>query len=499
MRRATRHSAALIGAFVATAILNYAFGVAMSWFFTPAQYGVLGVAQSLLLLAGLAVGSGFAWTTAHQVAGSGVTDETRRRFRTAWLANVGLGLVAGGGAWGAYAAGWLSLGPAYSPVMPLLGVTTILLAARSVVNGAVQGLFRFDALAVNRVGEVVVKAVAGLALVVVGMGVAGVVAGFALGAAIALAHSLWVARRAHLWRGRGWLDWNVIPATMPLYLGMLGTALMLNLDILGLKFFAPAGTGDELAGFYQAAVILARTPVFVAQSLTPLLFSYAAGASGQAVGGAQETRNYVREALQVWLRLLLPSGLMLVVAPGSALTLLFPDHYQAAAPALRVAAMGAVLLALVTLLVAVFQAAGDRRRPAIAAGMATVVQIGVLAWLVPQWGTLGAAVSLLTAGGLALLGLLPGLVPHLPPLLAGEREQLWPGVWQTLLPLLALVLPLVLLPDGGRGMALLKFSLAGLLYVSTLMAVHPWAPGDSKHPLTNVFNQFVETLIGVDR
>jgi O-antigen/teichoic acid export membrane protein len=46
----TTHSAVLVAAYLGTSVLNYAFGVALSWFFAPEQFGVLGVAQSLLLL-----------------------------------------------------------------------------------------------------------------------------------------------------------------------------------------------------------------------------------------------------------------------------------------------------------------------------------------------------------------------------------------------------------------------------------------------------------------
>ncbi|HSM57323.1 MAG TPA: hypothetical protein VK879_14320, partial [Candidatus Sulfomarinibacteraceae bacterium] len=93
MERAARHSALVIGAFLATSVLNYIFGVGLSWFLEPAQYGVLGVAQSLLLLAALVVSAGFSWTANRDVAAAGVNANTRTRFRTAWLANVGLGVL----------------------------------------------------------------------------------------------------------------------------------------------------------------------------------------------------------------------------------------------------------------------------------------------------------------------------------------------------------------------------------------------------------------------
>lgn len=493
---ATKHSAFLITAFVAIAILNYLFGVALSWFFTPAQFGVLGVAQALLLLTALIVGSGFAWSAAHDFAASGVTSETRRRFRAAWLANVALGLSLGAGLWIAYALDWLPLGPAYRTVMPLIGLTTILLAARSVVNGAVRGTYSFGSLAVNQVGEVVIKAGTGLVLVVAGFGVPGVMAGFALGTTAALVHSFWISHPVRLWRGKGWADRGVLIATAPLFVGMLGTALILNLDILGLKLLSPPGRGDELAGFYQAAVILARAPVFVAQSLSLVLFSYIARTKGPLQTVERPAGSYMQGAVRTWARLLLPVSLALALAPRAALSIFFPSRYQAAAPALQLAAAGGALLTLVTLLSPAFQAAGDRRRPAIAAGLATVSQLIVLIWLVPRWGAVGAAFSLLAAGVVASIGLGPSVGEHLGPKFSNARRWRPLDFLRAALPMLALAVPLIMLPDGGPAAAILKFGLASLGYVTALIATHTWSINGSNRSAAHLFSQFVHILIG---
>ncbi|RMF34048.1 MAG: hypothetical protein D6759_06325 [Chloroflexi bacterium] len=491
MRNVTRHSLMLIASFFVTAGLNYAFGVTLSWFFLPDQFGVLGVAQSLLLLTALVVGSGFAWTAAHDLAAEGPTARTRRRFRAAWTANVLLGLLLAAGLEGAYLLGMLPLGPSYRLIVPLVGLTTVLLAARAVINGAARGLYRFGPVALNLAGEVVVKVIVGLALVALGGGVTGVMVGFALGTALALAHSLWIVRPARLWRGAGWFDRQAVVATAPLFLGMLGPALMLNLDILGLKLLAPAGQGDAMAGLYQAAVILARTPVFVAQSLTLVLFSYVAGSRAGEKAGT--TSRYREAAVRAWARLLLPAGLVLVLAPQTALTLLFPAHYRAAAPALRLAAVGGLLLALVTLLNGLFQAAGDRRRPALAAGLAIIAQVTVLVGLVPRWGTPGAALSLLVAGTVALVVLAPAILHR--SAFPMRRLAIVPLV-EGALPLLGLVLPLLLLPGGGRGAALAKLALAGLSYLTLLLLLRLRPAGRPHRPGVHPLVRLLQALVG---
>jgi O-antigen/teichoic acid export membrane protein len=495
MSQPAKHSLVLIVAYIAIATLNYAFGVLLSWFFSPAEFGMLGVAQSLLHLVALVAGSGFAWTAARDAAQGPVTDETRRRFRSAWLMNVVLGVFLGLGLWSVYVAGLLSLGVNYRYVIPLLSLTVILLAARSVFNGLARGLYRFEAVGLNLVGEVLVKIVVGLGLVALGFGVAGVMLGFATGAAASLLHAWWVIRPAQMWRGEGWFDKRVIGATLPLFASLLGTALMMNLDVLGLRMLSPAGQGDELSGLYQAAVILARTPVYLAQAMTLVLFSYASGRESRITGGVEPPSNHLVAALRSWSRFLVPAIIVLVIAPGTALSLFFPDHYQAADGALRVAAVGGGLLALVNLISGVLHARGQRRRPAVAAIVATVAQILVLLWLVPRLQVIGAGLSLVAAGSVALVSL---------------SSAYWSRLWwrrkvqmlrqpamlaRLLVPLLLLLIPLLLLPDGHRVLAIVKFTIAGSGYLIGLWMVERQRI-DSECPVPNRFFQFVQVVIG---
>ncbi len=499
MSSSTRHSAIFITAYIVTSLLNYTFGVALSWFFSPAQYGVLGVTQSMLLLMALAVGSGFSWTAAHDFASLGVTDDTRRRFRTAFLTNLLLGIFFAGLIWVAYQSRWLPLGPDYQPVIPLVGITVIILSGRAVVNGAARGIYYFSPVAVNLIGEVVVKVIVGLSFVVLGFSVAGVLGGFVAGAALSLAHSLWITRKARLWRGSGWFDRRVLRATAPLFIGVLGTALMLNLDILGLRLFSVPAQADQLAGIYQAAVILARTPVFIAQAITLVLFSYMAGATtDKGIGLTQnqsQNPDYLYSALKSWFHLLLPAGIALILAPRAALLVFFPSEYQSGAVALQIAALGAVVLALVTLLIGLLQAAGKRKVTSLVVGIAAMVQILSLILFVPRWGAYGAALTLLVAGLIAMIGLIPALKPQLNGSLAKLiREPL--QIVRLCLPLIVLALTLILIGEQSRAMALVKFGLAGILYLLTLFSLR-WqsAPGQ-RSPARYMLNHFVRVLLG---
>lgn len=494
MSKVTKDRLYLITAYFLTSGLNYAFGVALSWFFSPAEFGVLGVAQSLLLLLALAVGSGFAWTAAHDVASAGVNDGTRKKFRAAWLANLVLGIALAAGLWLAYDLDWLPLGPAYRTIIPLAGLTVILLAVRGVSNGAMRGLYRFGPLSVNLVGEVVVKVAAGIGLVALGWGVSGVMAGFVLGAGLSFLHSLAVIRPARMFEGRGWADRSVVSATVPLFISMLGTALMLNLDVLGLKLLAPVSQGDQLSGFYQAAVILARTPVFLAQALTLVMFSYAAAENSKTASGEGAGIADMAAALRAWLRFLLPIGLVMMVAPRALLGLFFPEQYLASSGLMQIAALGGLLLALVNLVNGILQARGSRSQAAAATALATLVQIVALVLLVPRWGAAGAAVSLVAAGGVALAGMLPA---GLPGLMAALRPAGLKGtsLLAAVLPLVALILPLVLIPDSSRLVILVKLVISAAAYGVVLLLVQAKHLDWNDRPLV-VFSQLVQVFLG---
>ncbi len=494
MGKATKHSAILITAFAITSLLNYVFGVALSWFLTPAQFGILGVAQSMLLLAALAVGSGFPWTAAQDLARAGSTANTRRRFRAAWSGNIGLGLLLACGLWAGYESGFLVLGSAYRQIVPLIGLATVLLATRAVINGAARGFYKFAEVAVNMVSDAILKVGIGLVLVAAGAGVAGVIAGFVLATTATLVHSFWMVKPEHLWSGGGWVDRQVMRTTLPLFLGMIGPALILNLDILGLKILAPATQGDQMAGLYQAAVILARTPVFVAQSLTLVLFSYVARTT--EVGDKGEAANYFKAAIKAWIRLLLPGALILILAPQTALGLFFPEQYQESILALRIAAAGGLMLALMTLLIGVFQAAGDQGQPAVIACVAIGIQITVLVTLVPRLGVSAAAVSLLAAGGTGAIGMILMIVYRFQVQPAKFLRTVASHVYRGGIPILALTTVLLTLPDGDRFQAFLKLSLAGMLYTIALLGTHltPSIPRD--RPVKHILSQFVNVLMG---
>jgi hypothetical protein len=137
MSSATKYSLFLIIAYLVTGS-ELRFQCCFSWFY-PAQ---LAYCVAILLVAGFNCRFGIAWTAA-QIWQKGVNDETRQRFRSAWIMNLITGLIIGSGLWLAYELDISNLGPAYQNIIPLVSITTGLLAS---VRSPMEVMQRFTAL-----------------------------------------------------------------------------------------------------------------------------------------------------------------------------------------------------------------------------------------------------------------------------------------------------------------------------------------------------------------
>ncbi len=86
----------LVARFAAGATLNYAFGLGLAWLLVPARFGVVSAVQNVLLLAAGLLNAGLPWALAIRVAKThGDHQAAKPEFRTALIANLGLGLVLG--------------------------------------------------------------------------------------------------------------------------------------------------------------------------------------------------------------------------------------------------------------------------------------------------------------------------------------------------------------------------------------------------------------------
>ena len=149
----------------------------------------------------------------------------------------------------------------------LVTATLPLLSLVAITRAAAQGCERFGALAGLLVVETGIKAVAGLGLVAAGYGALGGIAGFFIGAlGTALLGVVYIMRSLGV-RPWGVMERPELRTAGALFAALLGMALLLNLDTMGMKLLLPADR--SAVGRYQAGIILANMPYYLLTATIP--------------------------------------------------------------------------------------------------------------------------------------------------------------------------------------------------------------------------------------
>jgi O-antigen/teichoic acid export membrane protein len=396
----------LVTRFAAGALLNYAFGIGLAWLLVPARFGIVSAAQNVLLLASGLLSAGLPWALAIRVAKThGDPQAAKPEFRTALIANLGLGLVLGAAFMATQVSG-PRLVPTGSVVLDLIvAAEIVLLAVNSTLAGVAQGSRRFAGLGTMQGGEILLKCVAA-AVLVAGLhtGPAGVALSFFFGTAGSVL--IGVRTCQGLLPGRGPLaSFSFLADSGSIWFASASVTFLITADLLGLGVAGRAAgvTAAVLAG-YQACGLLARASFYVCDALADAVFPFIA--ASRSLKGKH--RWFVAAARWVPL-LIIPIQVALFAAPGPVVRSFLPPQYaQGAAYALlRVLAAGTLGALMTNMLMKSLFATGHGRQVGRLMPLAVVAEVAALMTLVPRFGALGAAYSYLLASYLSVILLLP--------------------------------------------------------------------------------------------
>ena len=396
----------LVARFAAGAVLNYAFGLGLAWLLLPARFGVVSAVQNVLLLAAGLLNAGLPWALAIRIAKThGDQQAAKPEFRTALIANLGLGLVLAA----AFMATQLSgsrLVPADSVVLDLLVAAEMaMLAVNSILAGVAQGSRRFAGLGAMQAGEILLKCAAAVVLVAgLHTGPAGVALSFLLGTAGSVLIGLRTCKG--LLPGRGPLaSFSFLADSGSIWFASASMTFLITADLLGLEVAGRAAgvTVAVLAG-YQACGLLARASFYVGDALADAVFPFIARSESLA----EKHRWFVAAARWVPL-LIIPVQAALVAAPGPVLRSFLPHHYSssAAQALLQVLAAGTLGALMTDMLTKSLFATGYGRQVGRRMPITVVTEVTALIFLVPRYGALGAACSYLLASLAGVILLVP--------------------------------------------------------------------------------------------
>ncbi len=403
---AARGSVILLLSFITVAGFNYAFAITMSYLLPVEDYGLLGVVQTILLFGSTVVGAGFPWALTRTIAATARPEAGAAVFQAALIGNAVIGLAIAVLLPLATWQGWLPFGSQYRVPMLLAGATIATLATTGVFTAMLQGLLRFGQLGLTRIAEVVVKFGAGILLVVLGYGGNGAVGAFLGAALLSTIFAAFALRGVPLWRSEGGLGTRLRELSRsvgPLFIGQICLAALINVDIIGLKLFSPAGLSDQFAGEYQAAVTLTRIPIYLTMALLNAVFPFI---SRQTPRSAL-ANSYATLALKYLLLFLVPLDFIFLIIPRPLIRFFFSAAFDTSATPMAIAAAGTIILVLLYGLAMLLQAAGQLRVQAWALPVTLAAELAALYILVPRLETRGAGLALALAGVCGLVLLLP--------------------------------------------------------------------------------------------
>lgn len=384
--------------FLIGAVLNYTYNIAMGWLLLPDQYGILGVAISFLTILSLFVTSAFPFTIAKFLSEDNEESVKHRVFKSSIVGNLSIALVISIIFYALYEFGIIHLGSTYWPFILLIILGLIFTSIGGLYASALQGMFRFKKLGMVSVINILTKLISAVLLVLLGFGAMGAFAGLIASSIAGLLLAVIFCSDFKYWKTDGWADKKIYSFALPMFFGTFFMTLLMNLDILGVKFLSEKVLSDTLTGYYRSALILAELPVFAVGALMSAMFPYISKYSST-------NNNYSNKTLKYAVLIICPVSIALFAIPSSMIALVFPPSYAAASDALGILALGMCLFVVITALSGIFQAMHRPRLPAIVLMLSIVVDIIALFFLVPRYGILGAAASTTIACFIGFFGL----------------------------------------------------------------------------------------------
>jgi O-antigen/teichoic acid export membrane protein len=413
-------------------VLNYGYALVLTRLLDVGAYSRFAAGQGLILSASTVAVVAVPWVLAQTLARAGSSVERGDAIRFTIVIGIGGGLVASAGV---AAVASQFAGPA---TLVALAVSTLLIFASTVTVGWLQGFERLRTLSALTVGEAGLKTGAGLVLAsATGLGDAGALAAFGVGV---LPFLLWwppvPPGSCQWWRGAG--------ATRDLWRRALGIAgvqgLVALLAAMDVVLVALLPTDPGAAASYQASVVAARSPLFLASAISVAFFP--------ALSRRRAASPLTRRALEMYVVAALPLTAVLVTAPAAVISAAFPARYGMVAELVRYTALSGFAFGGVNLVTTFFQADDDYSCTRWqAAGV-----LGYLIALLVGWrvgGILGFAIGAACGAYAALVLLIYHLARRKRIAVVGRMRLLEPLALAGLLTVLRPHLVLWLIAAGG--------------------------------------------------
>lgn len=286
--------------------------------------------------------------------------------------------------------------PTLAPLLRLFALEIPLVNLAQAHQNILAGQGKFGARAIATAVRWLARLLFIVCLVKAGLSVAGAI----FGSLAAMLADLIVCRfyiQPSLWKPSNFPIQSLAGYAVPLFVAAISVRLYAKLDLIALK--AMGGTAEQ-AGLYAVSQNLALLGGIMSPALAPVLIA----TIGQLLSTEQmgEVKALSQSAMRVVL-LHLPFAGLVAGAAWEIVPLLFGEPFVTAAPLFAVlifATIGTVMIAVTS---AILVASNRPRWTAALSVPLPVVAVVAHRLLIPQWGSLGAAVATLLVAGLGAI------------------------------------------------------------------------------------------------
>ncbi len=381
-------------------VANFGYTLAMSRLLGPATYGalgsIIGVSTAVVLAGGAfqaAVTQAVAEGAGRQAPGSPLA--LARSLRRSAL--VGVAAFALMAASAAPLRSFLHLGSVV-PVF-LLAAFVAFTVATVVPQGVLLGRLNFTTVAVALTAGAAVRLGMGIVLVEAHAGLSGAVAAVTASAAVTLAVLLWPLRHELAWSGEAPFRLKARTAALAVF-AVGGVSLFIGTD----SFLARHFLSGVDSGYYVAAATGARIALFLPAAIGLMAFPRLVAHGGRG----PEARAVLRDAGAAVAVLGTLTAAVIAAVPRPLIDILFGHRYEPAAATMRVLALPAAAVGVVTVGVYALLA---RRSPLSMVAWAAILAAAVAIAAVHGSPTAVAWVAFVTSAGLLVCTLAAMALP----------------------------------------------------------------------------------------
>jgi len=389
----------LTGAKIYFVIAAYCIYIGLARIIGPQQFGIYGVVVGLISIFNMALITGTLQAVSRFV--SGAPEEEQRAVKREALK---IQLVFASSLFiifNIFASQIASLlnDSALTGYLRVASIIFLCYAFYAVFIGYLNGTKRFRAQALFDISYSTIKLVLILGLAVLGFQALGALSGFALASFIIVVASFFIVG---MQKSESAFSWKKI---LNFELTIIGLAflinLMMNLDLLMLKALSPQAEGNTLAGLYTAALTISRVPYQLLMGINLAIFPLIASLARE--GKREDVQSHINQGLRLYLGFLLLAAVGISSSADATMGLIYPASYREGSAALFITSYGYLFFSLWVFIATIFSAIGKPKR-ALLFGVGTVlVQAGLLAWLIPTYGLVGASLGSAIAWGCGAL------------------------------------------------------------------------------------------------